>query len=108
MENEEIKRLKKEIGGLKLEVAKIHNTLKMESDSTTKHIGSIYKRIAKLDDRCVADLKYLCQHIANLHDIIDPIEQKIFPNAKAARKKIAAIVGPKRLGAGNDLDKKKS
>ncbi len=115
MENNEIKQLKKENSDLKLEVAKLISTLKMESDSTTKHIKTLYERIKLLDDyigkidkRGTKDLKYVTQHIADLHDIIGPIEQKIFPAAKNARKQLASIVGPKRLGSGKNWDKKTS
>jgi hypothetical protein len=103
-----IKRLKKENGDLKLEVARLWHTLKLETASTSKHIKHIYQQIGILDKREHAEDVAFTEHIANIYDIILPIEDKIFPNAKETRKQLTSIVGRKRLGAGKDLDKRKS
>jgi hypothetical protein len=108
MEKREILRLEKENADLKAELVKVICTLKMESDSTTKHIKCLYQRIKLLDDYIGRIEKNLSQHIANLHDIVAPIEQKIFPAAKNTRKQIASIIGPKSLGARKDTDKKRT
>jgi hypothetical protein len=113
MDNEITKRLIKENADLKVEIAKLWSVLKKESDSTTKHVGEIYKRIklindytAIIDKRETKAFGILSQHIADLHDIVAPIEQKLFPAAKNTRRQISSIIGPKQLGAGKDLDKK--
>lgn len=115
MEIDEIKRLKKENGDLKAEVARLGYALKIETDSTTKHIKILYQHIksldnyiGKIDKRQTKDQWFLCQHIADLHDIVSPIEDKIFPAAKSARKQLKSIIGRKKLADGKDLDKRTS
>jgi hypothetical protein len=114
MEKDEINFLKKENETLRREIAKIVNSLKMESDSTTQHIKKIYQRIklidnyiASVDKQGVSDITWVCQRIADIHDIIAPIEDKIFPKAKSTRKQLKSIVGPRQLGAGENLDRRK-
>ncbi len=106
-DREIIKQLKKEIGDLKLELARVKHLLALETKSSTRHIGEIYKRIKMLDDRGVEDFKKLAAHIMNLHDMVEPIEQKLFPKAKATRQQLAEIIGTRRVGAGAKFDKKK-
>lgn len=114
-DHEIIAHLRKENGDLKLELAKVVRTLKMESDSTTKHIKKLYERIklldnyiGRIDKRETDTLKFLSQHIADLADIVAPIEQKIFPDAKKNRDQLASIIGKRKFGAdGKNWDKKK-
>lgn len=106
-EREIIKQLKKEIGDLKLELARVRHLLALETKSSTKHIGEIYRRIKMLDDIEVEDFKKLAAHIMNFHDMVEPIEQKLFPKAKATRQQLAAIIGTRRVGAGAKFDTKK-
>lgn len=106
-DHEIIKQLKKEVGDLKLELARLHHVMKLESDDTTKHVKYIYKYLKMLDDRGLGDFKKLAGHIMNLHDMVEPIEQKLFPKAKATRQQLSSIIGTKRVWDGAKFDKKK-
>jgi hypothetical protein len=45
-------------------------------------------------------------HIANLVDIVSPIEDKIFPRAKDTRRQMKTIIGPRNLFSTAKWDKK--
>jgi hypothetical protein len=84
-DHEIIEFMRKEIGDLKSEIAKLHHMLKLESDSTTKHINELYKRGADTHN-------YSINNISTLYDIVAPIEEKIFPNVSRVRQQLTAIV----------------
>jgi hypothetical protein len=81
----EIERLKAEIEYLKGEVANLYHLLGKEVHSSSRHIQVLYKRVKKVN-------KYSNDAIANLYDMVSPIEEKLFPGVSKARQKLTDIV----------------
>ncbi len=77
--------LRKEIAELRAEIAELFEIVKMEGESTTKHIDEIYKRIALLHN-------YSINNISTLYDMAAPIEEKVFPQVSKVRQQLTAIV----------------
>ncbi len=96
--------LKKEIEQIKLQICKIYDLLKAESDNTTHHIKYIYNYLKILDDRSMDMNTSHNELIFKLYDMIEPIEEKIFPGVSKARQQLAAIIE----GLASDRDQKKS
>lgn len=84
IESDEIKRLKGEIEYLKGEIAELYHLLNLEIRSSSKHLKELYKRVKKVN-------KYSNDSIANLYDIVFPIEQTIFPGVSRARQALTDI-----------------
>src|ERR1700730_380627 len=80
-ESKEIERLKAEIEYLKGEINELHHmfnrVLKFELKATTKHIRELYKRTRSVN-------VFSRNGIRALHDIVSPIEEKIFPEVSKA------------------------
>jgi hypothetical protein len=104
---DEITKIRKEIGDLKLELARLHELLKGESDNTTYHIKFIYDHLKILDDRSIKNRTIHRELIFKLYDMIEPIEEKLFPGVSRAREQLAAIIEKARLDPDIDHDEKK-
>ena len=91
-QKEDIAFLKAEIESLKSKVTALEKTQDRDFVEINNLIKEVYTNAY--------------QYIADIHDIIRPIEQKIFPNARQTRKQIEAIVGKAHLQSRLDLDKK--
>jgi hypothetical protein len=76
-----IEDMKKEIAYLMGELKEFHAAMKLASDDTTSHIVYIYKY-----------LKLLNNEIEHIYDVVGPIEEKIFPNVRDARRKLWSIM----------------
>jgi hypothetical protein len=98
--DEQIKQLKHEIDGLRAEIAELFEVIKIEGESTTKHIDQLYGRIADSSN-------YAVNNISTLYDIVTPIEAKIFPKVSKARQQLLAIVKKPEGSAGVRARKKK-
>ncbi len=94
-----IDQLTKEVSDLKLELANLHRMLKQESDSSTKHISEIYKRIRDINNLSV-------NNISTLYDMVTPIEQKIFPEISRARQQLGSILEKSESDSGDAQGKK--
>ena len=92
MKNTEIIKLNKEIAVLKKELASLKELQNRDFKETHKLIKEVYTNAY--------------QRIADLYDIVWPIEDKVLPNARRARFELKAILGTKKLGAGTKLDKR--
>jgi len=91
MSNKELDVLQAEINHLKAEIANIDRIMEAHARDVTDHIKYIYKYLKTLDDRSVDNLRFHNEYIANLYDIVEPIEQKIFPGVSKARRQLAAL-----------------
>ena len=76
-----IDKMKKEIAYLKGELNGFHAAAKFASDDTTKHIVYIYKY-----------MKMLNSEIEHIYDVIGPIEEKMFPDVRDARRELWSIM----------------
>jgi hypothetical protein len=89
MEGDEIQRLRAEIEYLKGEINELHGmfnrVLKFELKATTKHLRELYKRTRGVN-------VFSRNGIRALHDIVSPIEEKIFPEVSKARQQLMDIV----------------
>lgn len=98
-DRDEIERLKGEIEYLKSEITELHNifnrVLKFELKATAKHLQELYKRTRQVT-------VFSTNGITALHDIVAPIEEKIFPGVSTARQQLAAIVKNAELGSNDD------
>src|ERR1700730_18628757 len=88
-DSDETERLKAEIEYLKGEISELHSMcnriLKFELKATAQHLQELYKRTRQVS--------VFSRNGSNaLHDIVSPIEEKIFPGVSRARQQLAAIV----------------
>lgn len=102
VKNDEIEQLKTEIDCLKGEIIELHNMFnritKLDLKATTKHLQELYKRTQRVTI-------FSTNSIVALHDIVAPIEEKIFPGVSKAREQLATIVKTAKADA-NDSRKK--
>jgi len=91
---------------------------KTEIQKLKEEIQIVRERLDALRDLEKRDFKELSalikdvytsayQHVADLYDIIWPIEAKVLPKARAERQRLKALLGPKKLGQGEAWDKRK-
>ena len=92
MNSSETELLRREIESLKAQISELKAVQHRDFVEINKLIKDVYTGAY--------------QHIANLHDIVRPIEDQIFPHARAARKKMKEIVGESSIFANKKWDKK--
>ena len=80
-DNDDIEDMKKDIAYLKQQLHGFFAEAKFASDDTTTHIVYIYKY-----------LKLINNEIEHIYDVVGPIEEKIFPNVREARRKLWSIM----------------
>lgn len=112
-DRELIEIMRKRIGNLESEIAKLHHMLKLESGSSTKHINELYKRVKEahdytieIDKRGTRDLKLNNQNISRLYDMVWPIEQEIFPEVSQVRQQLDSIIEQSASNSGDAQGKK--
>lgn len=88
--------MKKEIAYLKGELKGFHAAAKFASDDTTKHIVYIYRY-----------LKMINNEIEHIYDVLGPLEEKLFPNVREARRKLWSIMEEIGKRPGDEGDAKK-
>jgi hypothetical protein len=84
-EIDEIKRLKGEVEYLKGEISQLYHLLNKETHSASRHINELYKRVKKVN-------KWSNDSLANLYDIVMPIEERLFPSVSKARQALTNII----------------
>lgn len=98
--DQNIEQLKHEIAYLRVEISSLTDTLKTESDSTTKHINQIYQRIK--------DTRVECGHdVSTLFDMVEPLEEELFPKVSEARRQLREIIDKRRRAAEKPKSQKK-
>ena len=88
--------MKKKIDALELEVKRLHDTMKFLADNETEQILYIFKY-----------LKTLNNEINHIYDVIGPIEEKIFPDVREARRKLWSIMEEMEKRSDHPRDGKK-
>lgn len=94
------KQLKQEIDRLRSEIAELFEIVKIEGESTTKHIDQLYGRVADVNN-------YAVNNISTLYDMVAPIEARIFPKVSKAREQLSAILAKPKASVGARTRKKK-
>jgi hypothetical protein len=81
--------------------------LEREKASLSLLVTELSKKFAELSEevedeatRSVSDFKYLCQHIADIHDLLHPVVDKTFPNYARDQQQINDIRNPKTRPSG--------
>lgn len=93
--NDEIERLKAEIEYLKGEISQLYHLVNKEAHSATGHINELYKRVKKVN-------KWTNDSLANLYDIVMPIEERLFPSVSKARQALTDIIKKADQDANDD------
>jgi hypothetical protein len=107
MNDKVISLMRKEINDLKMEIVRMRGVINFESDDVTGHIKRINKFLNVLDDRSIKHFKFHNESIANLYDIVEPIEEKMFPGVSKARRQLAALVKKSEQDSGKGRGKTK-
>jgi hypothetical protein len=101
----EIELLKMEVAALRNELDVLRNNCVTYADGTVEDIKYIHRYLKMLDDQGLSHLRLLVDSILHLHDVVGPIEQKIFPEVSEARLQLAAVM--KQLSLESEKSPKK-
>lgn len=101
-ESQNIDALRNEIADLKRQLFELHHDMRFISGEIASQVKHIYEYLRILDDRSVDNLKFHNEYIANLYNMIEPIEQKLFPGVSRMRRQLQALTDKPEPGSEAD------